>query len=373
MNDNFYYCNTVDDMLAMARMPLSVIPTVAGAVRNVHLPLNADDRAWLESPEVHVFRATEKSKNISYRNVSGPTFTPDDPLIVTGVSVMVYPEPMSCVIEGNVTSNKDVLASPYTPSNGSMAHLEFGGPTWRFMWAFMHAYQLQFNCPQTAFQQLISERLVDIGNVSSRMELSGLSNAMTSHLKIVRGYNDLAEAENLPYFLPINCVEVDDAHTPYRTRPVPAAYGQPNSLPAIETWHRLPFPMPLDHNTKISLFLRPSAGDEDYLARMLEEGEITSDYAAEVRSGGVTQIPVGMIRIGLGLKGFQVREGVCHSWRRALFTNKTLAQQLLEVGAVDAYNANYSECVTGVSGPSDKAAKIIDQVASSASSTSEGQ
>lgn len=372
MNDNFYNCNTVDDMLTMARMPLSVTPTVAGAVRNIHLPLNADDKAWLASPEVHVFRATEKASNIAYRNVSGPTFTPDDPLIVTGVSVMVYPEPMSCVIEGNIVTGTDTLASPAVPTDADkMAHLEFGGPTWRFMWAFMHAYQLQFNCPQTQFEQLISERLVDIGNVSSRMELSGLSNAMTSHLKIVRGYNRLAKAEGHPYFLPLNCNEVEaDAssfsYTPYRTRPVPAAYGQPNSLPAIETWHRLPLPMPLDHNTKISLFLRPSAGDEDYHARMLEEGEIVNDYGeGATRSGGVYQIPTGLIRIGLGLKGYQVREGVCHAWKRSL-SNKALSQQLMDGGDLSPLLHDYAG---SLSGPSDRAAKIIDQVAAS---TSEG-
>jgi hypothetical protein len=50
--------------------------------------------------------------------------------------------------------------------------------------------------------------------------------------------------------------------------------------------------------------------------------------------GGVacqTQIPAGQVRIGLGLKGFQVREGTCSLWRRVL-QDKDLLMQLLQEG-----------------------------------------
>lgn len=412
MNQNLLYCNTVDDMLALSRMPLSVYPTVASAVRNISLPLNKSDHDWITGNDVQVFQATEKPRNMSFSNMSGPTFTPDDPIIVTGVSVMVYPEPMSFVVEGNAfssngplepgtksplnwipgvddTGDNEVLGwDPTKITQVSMAHLEHGGPTWRFMIALMHAFQLQFNCPQTAFSQLINEKLIDIGNACARMEFKGLSDAQIGVTKTVRAYNRKVRGFEPPtgeaqpgFFLPVNC-EIDrDGESKetvaYRTPPVSVAYGQPNGLPAFETWYRLPFPMPIDHNTKISMFLRRSAGDEVYQERMRNEGLLLQHASPIAGSRSVeaglnalfTQIPHGMIRIGLGLKGFQVRESVCHSWRKALHSGKTLADRLLTSGtategALSVMNGPaHQKCITGLGAPgSDNAAKVIDAV-----------
>lgn len=399
---NILHCNTVDDLLAMARMPMSVYPTVASAVRNISLPLNKSDHDWITGNDVQVFQAIEKPRNMSFSNMSGPTFTPDDPIIVTGVSVMVYPEPMSFVVEGNAFSSNDPLesgtSSPlnWTPGTDeetlewgegltqvSMAHLEHGGPTWRFMVALMHAFQLQFNCPKTAFSQLIDEKLIDIGNACARMEFKGLSDAQIGVTKTVRAFNRRVAGFVPPdgtdrpgYFLPVNC-ELDreaseTTPVPYRTPPVSVAYGQPNGLPAFETWYRLPFPMPIDHNTKISMFLRKSAGDEVYQERMREEGLIVQHAspipgivsAEEGLNYLFTQIPHGMIRIGLGLKGFQVRENVCHSWQKALSRGgKSLAETLLSDGAASVMNGP-APCLPGLGTPGggDNAAKIIDTV-----------
>jgi len=189
---------------------------------------------------------------------------------------------------------------------------------------------------------------------------------------------DNAPAVTAPgYFVPINSEQNADGEiTPNRMVADDAAYGRPAALPAIETWYRLPFPMPLDTNTKIKLVMDKAEGDEDYEQRMLDEGvmrgcvgpipglsgnfpidETDHDRDSDGGYGGFTNIPGGMMRLGLGLKGFQIREGVCHQWKRTL-NDKSLMSQLLSNQYAPAV-ANYA--ATGTCGaPEDHGDKIID-------------
>jgi len=406
-----FKCNTVDDMLAMSRLPLSVYPTLLSAVRNIELPIDAEDYNWLTGNEVQVFQIAESNtRKFSRSNLTAPTFTPDDPIIVTGVCVFCYTEPYSTVIEGNSFPNT-ILETPASPINlrqdaafldalftgargGAVpcaAQLDHGGATWRFMWALMHAMRLEFKCPNSSLETILNERLIDIGNACSRVEFQGLSDAKTPHLFLTRRYNARAATDpampqspavsdgaaavpNLPFFVPINCEQTADGEiVPNRMVATDAAYGQPNALPAVETWYRLPFPMPLDTNTKIQMFMEPGAGDEDYVTRMIDEAVIRAcqgpipniaatfplleDGEAHTGSAAFTQIPSGMVRVGLGFKGFQVREGVCSQWKRVL-SNKALMQELLN-GTYAPMQGTFANC-SALSGPTDHADKIID-------------
>ncbi|MFA5053211.1 MAG: hypothetical protein WC565_04095 [Parcubacteria group bacterium] len=414
-----FKCNTVDDMLAMSRLPLSVYPTLLSAVRNIELPIDAEDYSWLTGNEVQVFQVAESNtRKFSRSNLTAPTFTPDDPIIVTGVCVFCYTEPYSTVVEGNsfgpASAITETPASPINLRGGafinqlfqggalpagvdltsiSAAQLDHGGATWRFMWALMHAMRLEFKCPNSSLETIMNERLIDIGNACSRVEFNGLSDAKTPHTFITRRYNARAASDptmpaagteaydnpdavaHLPYFVPVNCEQTADGEiVPNRMVATDAAYGQPNALPAVETWYRLPFPMPLDTNTKIQMYMEPGAGDEDYRTRMIDEAIIR---AAEGPIPGVagtfplsengddniglanfTQIPTGMVRVGLGFKGFQVREGVCSQWKRVL-SNKALMQELLN-GTYSPMQGTFANC-SALAGPTDQADKIIDE------------
>lgn len=424
----YLFCNTVDELIECARLPLHAYPTVEFAVRNVELPLDSDDYDWITSNEINLFGvdsfSTSKPRVARGKNTTGPTFTVDTPIVVTGLCVFAYGEPYSTVVEGNQfwpRSAMDGAATiPASPINlrasqwaklcpGGVqgdfdgvcpAQLDWGGPTWRFIWAFLNAFRLRFDCPNSAYDTIINERLVDIGNCCSLIDFSGLSDAKTPHNFITRRMNNRLGGVTLPpsvqtvdgasavtepgYFVPINSEQNADGEiTPNRMTAMDAAYGRPAALPAVETWYRLPFPMPLDTNTKIKLIMDKAEGDEDYEQRMLDEGLMRrcespipattsgnfrideTDHDAENAGGyaGFTQIPGGMMRLGLGLKGFQVREGVCHQWKRTL-NNKALMSQLLQSQyspAVADYAGKYAEAGTcGSPSEEDHGDKIID-------------
>ncbi len=419
------YCNTVDELIECARLPLHAYPTVEFAVRNVELPLDSDDYDWITSNEINLFGVDSFSprgmagKISRGKNTIGPTFTVDTPVIVTGICVFAYGEPYSTVVEGNqfgprvdIAGLDNTPASPINLRSNQLANLfeggaapsqntwacpaqlDWGGPTWRFIWAFLNAFRLRFDCPNSAYDSIINERLVDIGNCCSLIDFSGLSDAKTPHTFITRRLNTRLAGITMPstiqtydnspavtepgYFVPINSEQNADGEiTPNRMTAMDAAYGRPAALPAVESWYRLPFPMPLDTNTKIKLIMDKAEGDEDYEQRMLDEGLMRScaspipgvgpnfrldetEHDADDDGGyaGFTNIPGGMMRLGLGLKGFQVREGVCHQWKRTLADKSLMSQLLSSTGYAPAV-ANYAGIGT-CGAPEDHGDKIID-------------
>lgn len=435
------YCNTVDELIECAKLPMHAYPTVEFALRNIELPLSQTDYNWISSNEINLFgidslmRDNAANRIARGKNTTGPTFTVDTPTVVTGICVFAYGEPYSTVVEGNqfyprsamdnaatipaspINLRQSLAADGVTPcwqkllpggvagnfTGACPAQLDWGGSTWRFIWAFLNAFRLRFDCPNSAYDTIMNERLVDIGNCCSLIDFSGLSDAKTPHTFIARRLNAVMENITLPtspatsdgsgtvaepgYFVPINAEQNADGEiTPNRMTAMDAAYGRPAALPAVETWYRLPFPMPLDTNTKIKLILDKAEGDEDYFTRMIDEGVMRScagpipsatgshfridetDHDADDDGGyaGFTNIPGGMVRLGLGLKGFQVREGVCHQFKRALGDKALLAQMLTGGGyspMVADYSGKYSSApgCGGVAGPGvDVADKIID-------------
>lgn len=432
-NQNFMYCSTVDELISCASLPLHAYPTIEFAVRNVELPLDNDDYNWLRGNEIDLFGvdsfgvASAAQRIARSKNTTGPTFTVDTPTIITGVCIFAYGEPVSTVVEGNsffpASTISGLAYTPASPINlrqtagalanlfedGSLpqgvtacpAQLDWGGPTWRFIWAFLNAYRLRFDCPHSGYDTLINERLVDIGNCCSLIDFTGLSDARMPATFITRRTNERLNGITMPsqdgtyegagvvadpgQFVPINAEQNSDFQiTPNRLVASEAAYGRPAALPAVESWYRLPFPMPLDANTKIKLVLDKAPGDEDYFQRMMDEGlmracagpiagqsgrfRIDEPGQTADNAGGdasFTNIPGGMMRLGLGLKGFQVREGVCHQYKRVV-GNKALMTSLLQGqaqygSAMEGYQAYGGMC--GAPGV-DNADKFIDSVLS---------
>jgi len=395
------HCNSIDELVRVARMPLSAYPTSEFALWNIEFPLNNQDYQELAGNEINLFGADQNvqrlpgTNRIAYSsNMTGPTFTVDNPFIVTGVCVLIQGEPVSMQVEGNQFGPKSYIESlatnPASPLNlrnqvallqallgtadalpadffACPSVLDWGGSTWRFIWAMMQAWRIVFECPNSGFENIIDERLADLGNCCSHMSFDGFGNSDMPLTYVVRrlnarlhditlptalampadGYAPLAESG---YFFPLNAEQNSDGEiSPYHYSKDRAAYGCPFQTSQYETWIRLPVPMPLDSNTKIKLTLNRREGDETYWYRSLDEAILRrcagpvpaiascnfpiheTDQAADP-DGGIacqTQIPAGQVRIGLGLKGFQVREGTCGLWRRVL-QDKDLLMQLLQ-------------------------------------------
>jgi hypothetical protein len=394
-------CNSIDELIRVARMPLSAYPTTQNAVWEIDFPLNKADYDALSGVEINLFgvdtdiQQTSTSKKISYSsNMTGPTFTVDNPFICVGICVMIQGESVSTQIEGNNYGPKSYLESlsnnPASPLNlrhqtvllqalmgteedlpsdftACPAVLDWGGSTWRFIWALLQAWRIVFDCPHSGFEKIIDERLSDVGSCCSHTAFQGFGDSDHPLMYITRRINHRLASITLPddlnsadeyasftesgYFYPLNSEQNSDGEiSPYHYQKDRAAYGCPFQFSQYETWLRLPIPMPLDSNTKIKLKMeRRSNADDSYWKRSLDEGTmrkcagpvpnvascnfpIAETDQTPDPDGGIscqTIIPGGQVRIGLGLAGFQVREGTCHLWRRVL-DNKELLMQLLQ-------------------------------------------
>jgi hypothetical protein len=394
-------CNSIDELIKVARMPLSAYPTTQFALWNIEFPLNQEDYSRLAGEEINLFGVNENlqqtpgSNVIAYSsNMTGPTFTVDNPFIVVGICVMLQGEPVSTQVEGNQYGPKDYMESlsenPASPLNlrnqvallqalmgtdedlpenffACPAVVDWGGSTWRFVWAMLNAWRIVFECPHSGFENIIDERLADIGSCCAHTSFQGYGDSDHPLMYITRRVNARLSAITLPaqlmatadgyapvaesgYFYPLNSEQNSDGEiTPYHYLKDRAAYGCPFQLSQYETWIRLPIPMPLNTNTKIKLTLNRRKGDTTYWQRTLDEAimrrcvgpvpgfdhcnfPINETDQTPDPNGGIacqTIIPAGQVRVGLGLAGFQVREGTCALWRRVL-DDKDLLMQLLQ-------------------------------------------
>lgn len=400
-------CDTISQLNAMLSLPLHLQSTVEFALKELELPLSREDRDFFtQQTEINLFgafTATDRRrarKVSSSYNLAEPTLTVQTPMIVTSIAVFGYAEPHAMLVEGNNVGPQaavEALASggtgivPASPINlrnqagaldalvngdasalgigFSPAHLEIGGPTWNFLWAYLSAYRLTVNCPHSAFETVMRERLVDIGNCGSLVDFRGFGSSEASHLYWTRRVNERlheiqnAELAGLPaiagttesadpgYFLPINAEQNADFEiTPNRTTGVARSYGTAQASADVERWFRLPYAIALDENTKIKLLIeKDNSGDSMsvYFDRMLDEacmkqnlGPIPAapnslnfpiaeaDKAADPVGGvaAFTQIPAGLVRIGLGLKGVYVRKDVCAAWKAEMQDKDFLSQ-----------------------------------------------
>jgi len=382
-------CRTMTDLQSCLEADTHCVPTVEFTVRNFELPLNSNDLAFLAAPEINLFAARDVEARstaaaqayATSRNLTDTTLTFDVPFILLGICVYAYGDPYSTLVEGNQFYPQQCLADfnrlPASPMNlrrpltaglfggdppasfdeVEPAQIDWGGPTWRAISAFLHAYRLEMRCPSSSYDLLMDEALADIGNCCSQIEWGGYGHSKTSHIRVTRNINDrlAANRANMPggtdpgFFVPINC-EQDETGviTPQRYVGDEAAYGRPITMPAVEQWYRLPCPIPFPSipQPKLKITLKKANGDEGYVARMIQEmsmddrlnpvpGLASSQFpindinpqqwVPDGGYGGFTRIPGGQMRIGIGLKGFEVRASVCEDLM-AMLEGKTFAE-----------------------------------------------
>jgi len=415
-------CRTMNDLQMCLDADTHCVPTVEFSVRNFHAPLVQDDIDFLSAPEINLFSIREQTAQASARNtmayskaLSDPTITFDIPFVMLGICVYAYADPHSLVIEGNQFGPQNLFgagagqfnqlpASPMSlrntpgllgglfnaqePPEGLIvcpSQIEWGGPVWRAMWAFLHAYRLKMYCYNNTYEVLLDESLADLGNCCSQVDWSGFGDSKASHIRRTRDVNDylLANAAGFPggvdpgFFVPINSAQGADGEiTPQRYVADNTAYGRPQAYPAVEQWYRLPCPIPFPSipQPKLKVVLYRAAGDEYYLQRMLEEmsidqclnpvpGIASANFpinepddivaVADGGYGGMTRIPAGPFRLGIGFKGFEARESVCEEMYRAISgdTAKLMTQQ----GRLVQSPHGGTMCVpVGVMGPKDQ-------------------
>jgi hypothetical protein len=341
------------------------------------------------------------------QNLTDMTLTFDVPFVLMGICVYAYAEPVDFVTPGNVFGPRaSVLAAadaPLSPDsmfydaaalaqlyNGALpaaitrdtclpAMMNWGGPAWRLIWAFMHSFRLEMKCPTSNYEILMNEALADIGNCCGQVEWGGFGNSNIDHNKYVQRLNNRLAAMEWPIlnaagaqvaadpgvFFPQNGTQTVTAGPVFtsanqRLMPQPVSYGRPISLPTVEQWYRLPCPIPFPSvpQPKLKITLRQGSGDETYLQRLLQEGlnshnlvidGLTSNNCPVAPAAGPHQthgytdsqsIPGGQLRIGLGLKGFEVRESVC--------------EHLMDVINMGGPNNAFSKLGGLVSGPTDR-------------------
>jgi hypothetical protein len=273
----------------------------------------------------------------------------------------------------NVTTFGHLPASPINPRNTAAmlnglfggvaqnnlsvcpAQVNWGQSSWKAIWAFMHAFRLKMHCPSSSYELLLDEALSDIGNCCSQTDWSGFGSAKDGHILYSRKINDrlhdaaVSVVDGTPtalgingsvltdpgVFVPVNSEQFADGQiTPQRYVADFANHGRPQALPAVEQWYRLPCPIPFPAipQPKLKISLKRADGDQGYYNRMLQEmamqaclspisgigqnfpineAELDPNPVANGGYGGMTRIPGGQIRIGIGLKGFEVRPSVC--------------------------------------------------------------
>jgi len=373
-------CRTLPDLESCLAAPLHAVPTVEYTVRNFELPLNNDDYNFLSQNEINFFatRASDRlgtqSQYSSSRNLTDMTLTFDTPFVLMGLCIYAYGEPYGTAVEGNTfgpqagVTAAGLPASPLTLRNQAAllaalfaggvapdnlvacpAVLDWGGPTWRAIWAFMHAFRLVMKCPSSNYELLLDESLVDIGNCCSQTDYNGFSISKAPHILLSRNINERIDVSTFTsppnlipggavagqdpgWFVPVNAEQHADGEiVPYRLSVDFQSMGRPMSEGAVEQWYRLPCPIPMTPSTKVKITLNKAEGDEPYFDRLLQEMSmrrceypvnadlgcnfpIDEDGQDRDVDGGIgcyTNIPGGHMRIGVGLKGFQVRGGVC--------------------------------------------------------------
>jgi hypothetical protein len=372
-SDMYGQITDVNELFACLDSDATMVPTVEFTVRNFELPFSDDDIGFFEQPEINLFATSQQvsrgadNKYARSYNLTDQTLTFDQPFVLMGICVYAYGDGENMLVEGNQFGPQAVVdgagglpASPMNLRNIPLAlaalwpsgqqpagaeycpsQLAWGNPTQQIVWAFLHAYRLQMRCPTSSYEILMDEALADIGNCCSQVEWNGVGSAKMAYIDKVRTVNErlkllgqLPDGSDPGYFLPINADQDEfGAIHPNRLYGDLGNYVAARSLPAVEQWYRLPFPMPFPAvpQPKIKITFKKADGDQGYNARVLTEGTMDKclspipsgackfpinegDPLVRTADGGLgcmTRIPAGRMRIGVGLKGFEVRQSVC--------------------------------------------------------------
>jgi hypothetical protein len=262
------------------------------------------------------------------------------------------------------------------------AVIEWGGPVLKLLWAFMHSRRLVMRCPSSSYDILLDEALSDIGNCCSQTEWGGFGSSKADHMLYTRRINDRLNGLPLPtgvvdpgVFMPVNSDQSYDTVAqalrlePNRLFPDFANYGRSLSMPTVEQWYRLPCPIPFPAipQPKLKISLVKANGDDPYVTRTLEEGGLANISPALETDGkffplqetGIApdlgypnevRIPGGQMRIGIGLKGFEVRGAVCDQLME-MYEGRTFPEMKEAVDNMLATRVMSGPVKLGCSGP----------------------
>lgn len=387
-------CKVLEDLPSCLSAPAHAVPTVQYRLLNLDLPFDKSQVSLFQQQDINLFASNVTGTDQSGQafetsdNLIADTFSFTTPFIMMGVCIYAYGEPFGFAMDGNQFGSQATLeglnAMPGSPmllrsdaaylaqlglpnplgANDFACHsqLEYGSATWKAIWAFMNAYRIIVECPNTSSgEYLINELIADIGNCCSHAIPEGFGASKTSWIAYVRAVNERLRAirtgQGLPdqtiapfpvstgdpgYFLPFNCEQsyndgAGSTVTPYRQPVDFAAFGREFINPTIEQWYRMTCPIPMDKDTKIRVYLHRNTGNNPYLDRFISEAtmqkcmspipgnantvEMTEEAGAQVHThepSTFTRIPGGKLRIGVGLKGFFVKPKVCSELQTVL-------------------------------------------------------
>ena len=252
------------------------------------------------------------------------------------------------------------------------AQFDWGGPTLRGGLALMQAYRMVLECPSSPnVHELVNQRLTDMGNCCLHTDVSGFGTSLASEIYYIRRVNARLQQiqlnnkipapiddktfapghspmyhqliSDLGFFLPINA-EVDASGSevsPLRMRETISSYGALKPSSSMHKWYKMPVPRVIPAHNNIKISLKRDYGGEAYYNRMLAEMmympclnpvpgvscdkfEISEDSYSGYGSCCVAKIPGGQLRLGIGLKGYQLTPNLCSTITN-LFDNMTEA------------------------------------------------
>lgn len=365
------YC---DDLESCTVADYSCVPTMEFRIANLEFPLGKSEVGFLSTMPINFFSndplsTTTSSKKFATSNaIAQNSFEISGNFILLGLGIVVQTEGMGMAIEGNwagpqakVTSN---FASPSVIRNSDPgyksqlgladdvevhpAEVDFGIAVWRAAHDLIYGYNLKVYSPEDSSVVIIEEPVSEIGNCFGIADFDGFGSATHGVALIERLVNDrlsaLVKSKDTynPYsdgrFRAINCEQaaavsqgpfVPGELVPTRYPASNAAFGRVRVNPSVQSWYRLPSPLPLVRGTMLRIELQSDPGHIDYVNSMLRtamidliepwEGMGRSDVPtfengiAGTQDGKKVYIPAGRIRLGIALKGFKVTENVCQS------------------------------------------------------------
>jgi len=379
-------CKVLDNLSECLSAPAHCVPTVEYRLVNFELPIDDRQYQFFNLQEINLFvddpLAEDQSDLVTSSNLQARGLSMNAPFVMMGICIYAYGEAHALALDGNWYQGQEALEAlavfPGSPTLlrstatylqrlglpvdqvACQAQFDWGNPTWRAVWAFMHAYRIRVECPDTSTgEYLMDDTVADVGNCCSHALPEGFGDSKTNWIQYVRTVNDrLHEIQNgvgLPnvtnsdipgvgstadagYFFPFNVEQgfsgadgSTSTVTPYRQPVDITAFGREYMNPTIEQWHRFACPIPLERESKIRIYFYKNNGSAPYLTRLLTElcmqrciapiatntNPITlfeDDENPTTETQGYstwTKIPGGRLRIGVGLKGFFVRPQVC--------------------------------------------------------------
>jgi hypothetical protein len=236
-------CKTKEDIDRFLACDPAHIPVIEANLRNVLLPLCADDHNFFQGFDAatgaqigvdyfanpqgggQAFNPRAMSRGAGLVR-SGLKFRTD--FILDAICIQVHCEPNAWALDGNQFTTQALVlangvpASPVHPWEAGAAsipwygpgtaialnrvnsQLEWGGPTWRAAHWFLQSFRLKMQCPSAAnINELLNERVVDLGNCCLGTSYAGYGESEASPVKEVKFINGRLRALQTNNQLPV--------------------------------------------------------------------------------------------------------------------------------------------------------------------------